>query len=396
MAAPHACGEQPNRPSLEVAQIFERFGQDLAQSRLTPEQAKAVRAIRACRTPALGGHLLVCSGCGYSRPAYNSCRNRHCPKCQALAQARWVEACMARILPVPYFHVVFTLPQELRHLVHRNRRELFELLFASAARTLLTLGADPRHLGAQIALTAVLHTWTRDLSFHPHLHTIVSGGGVGPDGWVHARSPRYLFPLKALSRLFRGKFLAGLKRAYRLGRLRTDGPLAHLADPDAFQNLLDLLYRKPFVVYAKRPFAGPAQVFRYLGHYTHRVGISNHRLVAIEDTHVRFKTKHGKLASLRGAEFIRRFLLHVLPRHFVKIRHYGLMAAANSQTRDHWRQTLGASPNSSPPAPPAPDHQPAPLPWAEHETCPHCGLSPLLRLDLETGRPPPHSSSQRT
>lgn len=397
MASPHPCGEHRDRPPLlDVAEIFERFGQHLERSPLTPEQGRAVRAIRACRTAALGGHQLVCSACGYSRPVYNSCRNRHCPKCQALAQGRWVQACMQRILPVLYFHVVFTLPQELRPLAHRNRRVVFELLFAAASKTLLTLGADPRRLGAQLGLTAVLHTWTRDLSFHPHLHTIVTGGGVTAGGtWSAVKHRDFLFPIKVVSRLFRGKFLAGLKRAHAAGLLRGDGPLAHLADPAVFQHLLDILYRKDFVVYAKRPFAGPAQVFAYLGHYTHRVAISNHRLLEIGETHVRFKTRHGKTASLRGEEFVRRFLLHVLPKSFVKIRHYGLMASVNAHTREGLRATFPSSPAASPP-PGTTVASALTLPEKtdvsnQRETCPHCGANGLRRIALAPTRPPPVS-----
>lgn len=398
MASPYPCGEhRDSRPALDIAQIFERFAPDLEATRLTPEQGRAVRAIRACRTAVLGGHQLVCSACGYSRPVYNSCRNRHCPKCQALAQGRWVRACMERILPVLYFHVVFTLPQELRLLIHRNRRVMFELLFAAASKTLLTLAADSRHLGAQLGLTAVLHTWTRDLSFHPHLHTIVTGGGQAPDGsWRNVKNRQFLFPIKVVSRLFRGKFLAGLKRAYNDGRIHTEGPLESLSDPAVFRHLLDCLYHKEFVVYAKRPFAGPAQVFAYLGHYTHRVGISNHRLIEIGPTHVRIKTKHGKTASLRGEDFVRRFLLHVLPKSFVKIRHYGLMASVNAARLDTLRTAL-----SAPATPQAPLllQRIATQPHEKHDDavspdlCPQCGQHALGRFSLEPSRPPPLSFS---
>jgi hypothetical protein len=390
MASPHRCGEhRDSRPSLDVADIFQRFGRDLERAPLTPEQGRAVRAIRACRTAALGGHQLVCSACGYSQPVYNSCRNRHCPKCQALAQRRWVDACMHRVLPVRYFHVVFTLPQQLRALVHRNRRVMFELLFAAASKTLLTLGADPRRLGVQLGLTAVLHTWTRDLSFHPHLHTIVTGGGLTPaETWAAVKNGNFLFPVKVVSRLFRGKLLAGLKRAYRKGLIRTEGPLQHLADPDAFQYLIDSLYRKDFVVYAKRPFAGPQQVFAYLGHYTHRVGISNQRLIEIGDTHVRFKTKHGRTALLRGEEFVRRFLLHVLPKGFVKIRHYGLLASVNASTLHALRATLQTPRSDAGPAIAAPPHSPANS-YPETQTCPHCGRASLSRISIPPSRPPP-------
>ena len=385
MAVRHGCGEHAERPALDIAQIFERFSAALPTLRMTREQAKAVGAIRACRTARLGGRLLLCSSCGYQSPIYNSCRNRHCPKCQALAQGRWVEARMARILPVPYFHVVFTVPEQIRLLVHRNRRVFFDLIFSAASRSLMTLAADPRHLGARIGLTAVLHTWTRDLSFHPHLHTIVTAGGLTPDGeWLALRSRRYLFPVKALSRLFRGKLLAAVKRAYITGQLRTDGPLAHLADPHTFQLLIDCLYNREWVVYSKRPFADPAQVYAYLGHYTHRVGISNHRLLEIGDTHVRFKTRFGKTACLRGEEFVRRFLLHVLPSRFVKIRHYGLMASVNAQALDALRArfpTLIAVPAAA--RPKSADLTPA------LGLCPQCGCATLAQEALLPDRSPP-------
>ena len=391
MAARHGCGEHTERPALDIAQIFDRFPAALETLRLTPEQAKAVGAIRACRTARLGGRVLVCSSCGYQSPIYNSCRNRHCPKCQALAQGRWVEARMAHILPVPYFHVVFTVPEQLRLLIHRNRRVFFDLIFSAASGSLMTLAADPRHLGARIGLTAVLHTWTRDLNFHPHLHTIVTGGGLTLDGkWLALRSRRFLFPVKALSRLFRGKLLAAVKRVYTKGQLRTDGPLAHLADPETFQLLVDSLYGKKWVVYSKRPFAGPAQVYAYLGHYTHRVGISNHRLLDIGDTHVRFKTRFGKTACLRGEEFVRRFLLHVLPHRFVKIRHYGLMASVNAQALDALRATFPTSIAASLPAQArtrSPDSTP------DLDLCPQCGRATLTQETLLPSRSPPSLSS---
>lgn len=279
-------------------------------------------------------------------------------------------------------------------LVHRNRRVAFELLFAAASKTLLTLGADPRRLGAQLGLTAVLHTWTRDLGFHPHLHTIVTSGGVASDGtWRPVKSRTFLFPIKVISRLFRGSFLAGLKRAYAAGLVRTEGPLAHLADPDVFRHLIDALYRKDFVVYAKRPFAGPSQLFTYLGHYTHRVAISNHRLLEINDTHVRFKTRHGKTTSLPGPEFVRRFLLHVLPKSFVKIRHYGLMASVNAPAREALRPALSSTTTPQPHTPmndasatPADNAAGA---YRLPDPCPQCGAPSLRCLIVPATRPPP-------
>ena len=323
-----ACHDPAPRPALEIAEIFRAHGDAYRHAHvLSREQRAVMRAIEVCRTDVLGGHLDVCDRCGHERPAYNSCRNRHCPKCQSLAQARWVEQRMARTLATHYFHVVFTLPSELRALALVNRRALFAMLFAAASQTLLTLGRDPARLGATLGLTAVLHTWTRALQFHPHLHCIVTGGGVSLDGehWVATRGP-YLFPAKVLSGLFRGKLLAALTRAYDRGELALSGPCAELADPVRFARLRDRLYRQPWVVYAKRPFAGVAQVFRYLGRYTHRVALSNHRLQAIAEDAVRFGTRNGQSVTLSPPECIRRFLLHVLPTSFVKIRHYGLLA----------------------------------------------------------------------
>jgi hypothetical protein len=309
---------------------------------LTPDQLKVMRAIEACRTEVLGGHLDVCEGCGYSRPSYNSCRDRHCPKCQSLAQARWIEERMERLLPVPYFHVVFTLPASLRPLARRNQRTVYKLLFEAATKTLLTLGNDDERLGAQLGITAVLHTWTRELEFHPHLHCIVTGGGLTQDGtaWISARR-KYLFPVKVLSRLFRGLFLEGLVQAHRSGDLRTDG--------GDLRAVLDPLYQTEWVVYAKRPFGGPEQVFKYLGRYTHRVGISNQRLLSIDERGVCFATKNGRTLTLPPQEFIRRFLLHVLPPGFVKVRHYGLLAPGNVPTRlAAARRLLPAVPSPTP------------------------------------------------
>ena len=323
------------RPRLEIADIFRAQGEVYRQMHvISPEQRAAMRAIEVCRTAILGGHVDVCATCAFTRPAYNSCRNRHCPKCQALTQSAWIDKRMAHVLPTHYFHVVFTLPHELGALALRNRRPIFDLLFSAAARTLLELGQDEQRLGAQLGVTAVLHTWTRELRFHPHVHCIVTGGGLAQQGdrWISSRQ-KYLFPVRVLSALFRGKFLAGLAGAYERGEFDLEGACAELANPDAFARLKDTLYRKNWVVYAKRPFAGPEQVFKYLGQYTHRVGISNHRLVSFDERGVCFRTKNGKHVTVAPAEFIRRFLLHVLPNGFVKIRHYGLLASSNVHTK---------------------------------------------------------------
>jgi hypothetical protein len=362
---------------------------------LTPDQLKVMRAIEACRTEVLGGHVDVCDRCGYSRPSYNSCRNRHCPKCQSLSQAKWIEERMERLLPVHYFHVVFTLPSSLRPVCRRNQRAMYKLLFEAATKTLLTLGEDPKRLGGQLGITAVLHTWTRELEYHPHLHCIVTGGGLSLDGteWIAARR-KYLFPVKVLSSLFRGIFLDGLRRAFAAGDVRLDG-----ADPD---RLIDSLYRTDWVVYAKRPFGGPDQVFKYLGRYTHRVGISNQRLISLDANGVRFATKNGRTITLSAQEFIRRFLLHVLPPGFVKIRHYGLWAAGNVATRlAAARQALGAQP-PPPLAPTETDVVESDPGWQvqllrlvgiDVTRCPRCGEGRMIPHPLDVGGAEPMDTS---
>jgi hypothetical protein len=322
------------RPLLEVADIFRAHGQAYRECHaLSPEQREVMRAIETCRTAVLGGHEEVCDQCGFVLLSYNSCRNRHCPKCQSLDQARWIAERIERILPTHYFHVVFTLPEELRPLGDRNSSALFDLLFRSASQTLLELGRDPEWLGGMLGVTALLHTWTRELLFHPHLHCIVTGGALSPDGteW-RSTKPDFLFPVFVLSPLFRGKFLCGLRTLYDRGKLDLDGRCVGLRDPVAFSQLVDRLFRKDWVVYAKRPFGGPEQTVKYLGRYTHRVGISNARLVAFEDGQVTFSTKDGRKVTVSAETFIGRFLLHVLPPGFVKIRHYGLMSACHSKT----------------------------------------------------------------
>jgi hypothetical protein len=381
---------------LEVADIFRAHGQVYRQQHvmtLTPDQLKVMRAIESCRTPALGGHLDVCDGCGYSRPSYNSCRDRHCPKCQSLAQARWIRERMEHILPVPYFHVVFTLPAELRPLARRNQRTVYKLLFEAATKTLLTLGHDPQRLGAQLGITAVLHTWTRELDFHPHLHCIVTGGGLTQDGttWLSARR-NYLFPVKVMSCLFRRLFLEGLVAAHSSGDLRPEGDLKALLDP---------LYQTDWVVYAKPPFGGPEQVFKYLGRYTHRVGISNQRLISMDEHGVCFATKNGRTLTLPPQEFIRRFLLHVLPPGFVKIRHYGLFAAGNVSTRLKLARSLlpAAPPTPPPPVVENPDDQDT---WQQHllrlagidlTRCPRCGQTLRPRPLTYSASPQPQDTS---
>lgn len=366
------------RPRLEVAEIFRGHGEVYRQTHaILPEQRAAMRAIEVCRTAALGGHVDVCDACTFTRPAYNSCRNRHCPKCQSLTQAAWIEKRMECVLPTHYFHVVFTLPHEIGALALRNRKTIFNLLFSAAAHTLLELGRDEQRLGAQLGVTTVLHTWTRDLRFHPHVHCIVTGGGLAPQGdrWIPSRQ-KYLFPVRVLSSLFRGKFLDGLAHAYERGELDLGGACAMHASSEGFNQLKDTLYRKNWVVYAKRPFAGPEQVFKYLGRYTHRVGISNQRLVSFDEHSVCFRTKNGKQVAVAPAEFIRRFLLHVLPNGFVKIRHYGLHASSNVHTKlVEARRHLEVNDQSAAASPPQPTWKDRllALTGLDLETCPRCG-----------------------
>ena len=300
-------------------------------------ERRALRDISVCRTGALGGHRDVCENCGCEREVFNSCRNRHCPKCQALRQARWVSARMQRALPVRHFHVVFTLPAELRELVRVHEALLLDLLFAAASETLLQLASDPKRLGGLLGVTAVVHTWGRNLIFHPHLHCIVTAGGLRPDqAWADSYE-KYLLPVEALAALFRGKFLDGLVCLFHQGKLavtpRTPPRVAQLLAPAAFARLKDELYRKDWVVFTKAPFKKPDALFRYLGLYTHRVAISNHRILRVDDEQVIFRTRDKKTCRLLPVEFIRRFLLHVLPRGFVKVRHFGLYAAGNVNSK---------------------------------------------------------------
>jgi hypothetical protein len=364
------------RPRLEIADIF-RAAVSAFRDRYVPtrEQLKVMAAIRQCRTASLGGHLDVCSKCGHERPSYNSCRNRHCPKCQCLEQARWIARRQERVIPTKYFHVVFTLPEPLRAFARADPVAIYNLLFESATRTLLEFGRSRLH--AQIGVTAVLHTWTRDLRFHPHVHCIVTAGGLDDNGhWVRARS-RFLFPVKAMSKVFRGKFVE------RLATLLGDSP--------QFAELKPRLYDRKWVVYAKQPFGGPDHVFRYLGRYTHRVGISNHRLISFDGREVCFHTKHGKTCTIDAVEFVRRFLLHVLPTGFVKIRHYGLVAAANVGSKlETARRCLLASDDDYPPAlspqpPPSWQDFLRALTGIDLFVCPACGARSVQSFPLQPG-----------
>lgn len=361
---------------LALADIVRAHGEDYHHThRLASVQRQALRAIAACRTAVLGGHRETCDHCGATRMRYHSCRNRHCPRCQAQASARWIEARRAELLPIPYFHVVFTLPHALNALAQGNPRVLYTLLFRAAAETLITFGRDPRHLGGTIGVTAILHTWGQTLTQHLHVHCLVTGGALARDRtrWIRGQAS-FLFPVKALSVVFRAKYLAGLHRAYDEGRLTFAAGTAPLADASRFAALLAQLRATPWVVYAKRPFGGPAQVLQYLGRYTHRIAISNARLVSLTDGVVRFRWKdyadrgRTKLMALGVEEFLRRFLLHVLPRGFVRIRHFGLLANAQRRaTIGRARHLLATPPPTTSPADVrATDDDPTRCPICQH------------------------------
>ena len=386
----HPHGADAARVKVELAEVFARFGAAYqAAHRLVPVQYRAIAAIQACRTEALGGHVERCDACGRLRYHYHSCRNRHCPKCQTLAKERWLAARRAELLPVPYFHLVFTLPHELNALAQGNPRAIYALLFRSVSDTLIEFGENPRWLGGEIAATLVLHTWGQTLSQHLHLHCLIAGGALSPDGrWITSRRG-FLFPVPALSPVFRGKFIAALKRLFLSGTLKLAGSSATLADPRKQHYLFSALHKTDWVVYAKRPFAGPEQVLDYLGRYTHRVAISNHRLVSCSNTAVRFRYKdyaHGnrrKVLALEPAEFIRRFLLHVLPSGFMRIRHYGILA--NRAKREKLAATRTAL--NAPPAPPPPEPESVEAFWLrvaalDIHQCPHCKTGRMIVIGI--------------
>lgn len=335
----------------DLGEILRRHAADFGASHeISPLQHRVLRDLASCRTAALGGHLEQCDHCGHQRAVYHSCRNRHCPKCQLLAQADWLDARRADLLPIPYFHVVFTLPQELRRLALAKPRLVYDLLFRTASETLQTFARDPKHLGGELGLTAILHTWSQTLSLHPHLHCVVTGGALAPGGsrWIPTRHPHFLFPVRALAKVFRGKFLAGLRQRFDRGELGAD---------DALPALLHTLRRHDWVVYAKPPFAGPESVLRYLGRYTHRIALSNRRILRVEADQVALRYRDSadgsrtKVLALSVHEFLRRFLLHVLPQGFVRIRHYGLLANRSRRPRiARCRELLAAT---APPAAPA-------------------------------------------
>jgi hypothetical protein len=344
------------RPLLEVADIFRGHGSAWRyanRGHVSLGQLKVMSAIESCRTAALGGHVARCENdaCGHTTIAYNSCRNRHCPKCQGAAAREWMAAREAELLPIPYFHVVFTLPSAIGDIAYQNKAVIYDLLFKASSEAMLTIAADRKHLGARIGITSVLHTWGSAMTHHPHVHMIVPGGGLAPDGrrWISCK-PNFLLPVRVLSKLFRRLMLEKLAAAHQAGQLRFFGTYAHLADAKAFAAFLAPLRKKRWFVYAKRPFAGPKAVLAYLSRYTHRVAISNRRLIALNERRVTFKVKDYRIdgpgryttMTLDVGEFIRRFLIHVLPKGFHRIRHYGLFASSNrAETIARARELLG-------------------------------------------------------
>jgi hypothetical protein len=389
------------RATIEVADIFRAAGPAYRAAHaghLSLSQLKVMSAIETCRTAALGGHVEACSDCGHQRIAYNSCRNRHCPRCQGAAARTWLQAQKANLLPVGYFHVVFTLPAEIADIAFHNKALVYDLLFKAASQTMLTIAADPRHLGARIGITAVLHTWGSAMTHHPHIHMIVPGGGIAPDGrWISSR-PAFLLPVRVLGALFRRLFITRLLDLHGAGKLAFFGKMAGLSDRRAFIRHLAPVRRKRWVVYAKAPFAGPEAVLAYLSRYTHRVAISNSRLLRFDGSEITFRYKdyrrsgadRQQVMTLFADEFIRRFLLHTLPRGFHRIRHYGLLASsARQDCLTQARDMLGVAPTTDEP-PTAETLDPRP-------PCPCCGGTMVIIETFApwcqprappTGRPP--------
>ena len=392
------------RPKLEVADILRRYGDAYRaehEASLSGTQRRIMRAITACRTAALGGHVEACDACGHQRISYNSCRNRHCPKCQSLARAQWIEDRKSELLDCPYFHVVFTLPEEIAAIAYQNKAVVYRLLFAATAETLCTIAADPRYLGAEIGFFAVLHTWGQNLMHHPHLHCVVPGGGLSSDGgrWVACR-PGFFLPVRVLSRFFRRRFLELLGQAFHSGELEFFSALESLRERKAFHRYLDPVREKEWIVYAKAPFAGPEQVLDYVGRYTHRVAISNNRLLDIEDGHVTFRWRDyrdgdaQKVMTLEAAEFIRRLLLHVLPPGFQRIRYFGFLGNRRRQEKlEQCRRLL----HMDPAAPEQTDAAATPdyrdryevLTGLSLHECPVCRRGHMLPIEqLPPSRPP--------
>ena len=384
------------RPSCEVADVVQQFGDDFkATHKLPLQKLKALDAIVRCRTASLGGHKEKCDHCGHERISYNSCRNRHCPKCQALAKERWLLNRKQTLLPISYFHIVFTIPASLNRLALVNQRTVYNILFKASSQTLLTLAQDKRHLGAKIGFIAVLHTWGQNLMDHPHVHCIVTGGGLSQDGkrWVYPKkltnNKDFFVHVNVISDLFKKKFLAFLKQAYQAGLLKCVGTVKDLADAKLFHRFVSDLYSKTWITYCKKSFGGPDNVLNYLGRYTHRVAISNHRIVNVDQQTVTFKWKdyknHNeiKLLTLQGIEFIRRFLLHILPHGYFKIRYYGIFSNCNHKTKlEACKRLLNVTENLE---------DQTVLDWRDLflqltgidlTICPHCGIGHMKSVGL--------------
>jgi hypothetical protein len=392
------------RPSLEVADIFRDHGpawRAANRGHVSLDQLKVMSAIESCRTAALGGHVARCENeaCGYTTIGYNSCRNRHCPKCQGAAAREWMAAREAELLPVPYFHVVFTLPSAIGDIAYQNKAVIYDLLFKASSETMLTIAADPRHLGARIAITSVLHTWGSAMTHHPHAHMIVPGGGLATDGsrWISCK-PNFLLPVRVLSKLFRRLMLAKLAAAHAAGQLQFFGVHAHLADAKAFAAFLTPLRKTRWFVYSKRPFAGPKAVLAYLSRYTHRVAISNRRLIAFDGRRVTFKVKDYRVEgpgryttmTLDVDAFVRRFLIHVLPKGFHRIRHYGLFAGSKrAETIETVREFLNLDPPAAEETAAEETGETDPAQPLAHP-CPCCGGRMFIIETFEPGRQPRH------
>jgi hypothetical protein len=384
-------------PALELADIFRQHGPAYRQTHDLPyHQQRLMWAIENCRTPTLGAVVEWCGHCQYTHVQFRSCRNRHCPKCQGLARARWLEQRQAELLPVEYFHVVFTIPEPIAAIAFYNKEVVYDILFRATAQTLLAIAADPQRLGVEIGFFAILHSWGQNLHFHPHLHCVVPGGGLSPraDRWIHGRR-RFLLPVKVLSRYFRRVFLADLEQAYTAGQLHFFGNLTGLSDPATFARYLAPLKKSKWVVYAKAPLGGPQQVLEYLGRYTHRVAISNQRLLALDSGQVTFQWKDYRDGQLKrmavsADEFIRRFLQHTLPPHFQRIRYHGFLANCHRAARLELCRRLLATPVADL-LPRAGDYRDfyLQLTGINLRCCPRCGRSPLIRLVL--ARPLPEA-----
>jgi Putative transposase/Transposase zinc-binding domain len=381
-----------SRPAYELAGIFRQHGERYRATRRLPlQQLRVMRAIELCRTSALGGHAEKCGRCSYTRNSYNSCRNRHCPKCQGADRVKWLESRRGELLPVEYFHVVFTLPEPVARLAFYNKQTVYGILFRAAAETLLTIARDPKHLGAEIGFFGILHTWGQNLLHHPHIHFVVPGGGIGPDGrWIPCR-PGFFLSVRVLSRLFRRLFLQALQKAFDNNQLSFFGGLAPLKDEAAFHAWLDPLKETDWVVYAKKPFGGPQTAIQYLGRYTHRVALSNNRILDVSEGRVTFHWKDyrrndrhkSRTMTLAAEEFIRRFLIHTLPPGFQRIRYFGLMANRHRQQRLALCRTLLTGPRDQ--LLPSPTQCQAlwqTLTAPQCRQCPQCGSTNLIRIVL--------------